>query len=203
MVSCERDFCMQWTLYLLVSSHHLISSHSWAEQACLSDDRQAAVIWLCGLPAAWEQAVGLWHLCYWYGSLSHFSCPRETQASKFAPTEPALLGVALNINTHLRGPVNAWYREESEQWKRGACSSSLPCVWKGKVRKRAKETERPKGPPQSLRWLSTCCSRCWLWYSSSHSFCFCNYFNLVMFHRAVHLWFSAFINLGFLFIFTI
>lgn len=74
---------------------------------------RAAVLLLCGLSVAWGPSVVLQHLCYWYHSLSHFSCLGEAQASKFGPTDPVLLSAALNINTCLWGPINTWYREEA------------------------------------------------------------------------------------------
>lgn len=70
----------------------------------------------CGPSAA---SAVLRHLCYWYHSLSHFSCRGEAQASKLGPTDPALLSAALNINARLRGPVNTRYMQrrsiESEE----------------------------------------------------------------------------------------
>lgn len=65
---------------------------------------------LCGPSVPCGPTVGLQHFCYWYHSLSCFSCLMEAQASKFGPTDPALLSAALNINTLLRGPVNTRYR---------------------------------------------------------------------------------------------
>ena len=89
------------------------SSQSKEHPSCWSDATDAAVSWLCGLSVTWRPGVALQHLCYWYHSLSHFSCLGEAQASKFGPTGPAPLSSALNINTCLRGPVNTWYRGEA------------------------------------------------------------------------------------------
>lgn len=81
----------------------------------------AAVLWLCGPSAEWGPGVGLQHLCYWYYSLSHFSCLGEAQASKLGPADPALLSAALNINTCLRGPINTRYRGEAMKEREPAC----------------------------------------------------------------------------------
>lgn len=92
--------------------------------------RRAAVLWLCDPSVSCGPSVGLQHLCYWYYSLSRFSCLGEARASKFGPTDPALLSAALNINTCLRGPVNTRYRDEAMKvrflprawgWKVGRC----------------------------------------------------------------------------------
>lgn len=76
---------------------------------------QATVIRLCGLSVAWGLSVSLWHLCYWYHSLSHFSCLGEAQASKFCPADSVLLSTALNINTCLWGLINTQYREAAKK----------------------------------------------------------------------------------------
>lgn len=145
---------------------------------CVSTKQKALflrrVIRLCGLSMEHEGWVWVYSLCYWYYSLSHFSCLREVWASKFCPAEPALLSAALNINTCLRWPINTQYRKgkEDQALHISHVHEDLKWgqSWKGEV---IENTHKCKGiwkrTLQGVSWLSTCCSCYRLWFSRKHS----------------------------------
>lgn len=127
-----------------------LSSHI---KTCSS--HQAAVIRLSGLTVAWGLSVGFTTtfviniiLCL------TFPVTERHRPLSLAPKDPAPLSAALNINTCLRGPVNARYR--GKHWKNEPNGAFLPCAWRWKVGQRRRGHKIEKRHKCKGIWKEPC-----------------------------------------------